>query len=54
MLSDRLMAARHYRELFAGEDTIEADAAASRIQMMVEGVNAYLQAAANAGKKSGR
>jgi hypothetical protein len=41
------MAARHYRELFEGRDTIEADAAALRIQTMVEGVIAYLTALGN-------
>jgi hypothetical protein len=38
------MAARHYRELFSGDDTIEADAAAMRVQTMVENVIAAVQA----------
>ena len=45
------MAARHYRDLFSGADTIEADAAAMRIALMVERVNAFIEAS---GQKKGR
>jgi hypothetical protein len=42
-VGERLQAARHYRELFSGLDSIEADAAAMRIQTMVERVNAFIE-----------
>jgi len=43
-VSERLEAARHYRQLFAGADSLEADAAALRIQTLVEGGIAFLTA----------
>ena len=55
-MSERLQAARHYRELFAGVDSIEADAAAMRIATMVERVNAVIEGMAQkpSGGRGGR
>jgi hypothetical protein len=54
MTGDRRMAARHYRELFAGLDTTEADAAAMRIQTFVESGIALITAIGQRKEKGGR
>jgi hypothetical protein len=50
---DRLEAASHYRALFRGDDTIEADAAALRINTFVESVLSFLGAMSRRGGRHG-